>query len=94
MKMDYKITTAGTTPGGSRTAFAKTLSAAAPTSADFGLKSEPEKIWKLMVQGNTGIFSKAGGALKKFASRVVQKTAPYEQMALIINEDGFGLKKP
>jgi hypothetical protein len=91
MKMALNITTVGNNPGGSRASFTKTISAPKPKPDDFGLKDEPEKIWKLMVSANTGIFSKSGGPLgRSFNKSMRDKPTHSKTLTLTAFADGFG----
>jgi hypothetical protein len=91
MKMTLNITTPGVGAGGSRASFTKTLSAPKPKPDDFGLKDEPEKIWKLLVSNNTGIFSKGTTPLgKPFNKQMRDKTTRTKPLILTVFADGFG----
>jgi hypothetical protein len=57
MNMSYSITTSGAGAGGSRANLAKEVIADDVDPATFGLKDEPENIWKAMVAANDELFS-------------------------------------
>lgn len=88
MKMEYTITTAGAGAGGSRANHTRTIAADAVDVADFGLKDEPENIWKEMVKANKGVFAKK--ALSKFGIRV-RRSGRQPALLLTPQADGWGV---
>lgn len=96
MNMDYSIATTGTGAGGSRANLAKEVVADDVDAATFGLKNEPENIWKAMVAATDGLFS--GNWLATGNKRVnrpwggpssgVPRPAPIE---LTPHDDGWGI---
>lgn len=89
MKMEYTITTAGSGAGGSRANLTKTIAADAVDVGDFGLKDEPENIWKEMVAANKGVFGKK--ALSKFNIRVRRSVQGQPALVLTPQADGWGV---
>lgn len=89
MKMEYTITTAGSGAGGSRANHTKTIAADAVDAGDFGLKDEPENIWKEMVKANKGVFAKK--ALSKFGIRVRRSVQGQPALVLTPQADGWGV---
>ena len=58
MKLDYTRTEPGIGAGGSRDSLSLTVTADDVDPTAFGLKNEPENIWKAMVTANKGSFAK------------------------------------
>jgi hypothetical protein len=87
MSMRYTITTPGSGAGGSRADVAKTIDADAVDASTFGLKDEPENIWKSMVNANVGVFNK--NALSKFNKKV--KDSTNQDVNLTPQQDGWGV---
>ncbi len=96
MNMNYQISNSGNGAGGSRADLSKEVASDDIDAADFGLKNEPQNIWKEMVAANTGLFT--GNWLATGNKRVnrpwggpksgVPRPAPIE---LTPQEDGWGI---
>lgn len=98
MKMEYAITTAGSGAGGSRNDLTFEQDADNVDPANFGLKNEPENIWKQMVAANTELFKKkwlaTGNKRVKRPWQVgVAKDKQLPPINLTPQEDGWGIPK-
>jgi hypothetical protein len=89
MKMDYQIKTTGTGAGTSRANLAITVNADNVDATKFGLKDEPENIWKAMVSANVGFFKKK--PLATFNKRSKREGVKVPPVNLSPQLDGWGI---